>query len=170
MKFIPRKAVNKLVPFSFYKHIQQNMPDFVITNAAFSAQYLTPKTAPQGTKAQKLAFKKYDKVDENMRQFKKDNFLNIDGEYYLVINTVVKRDRLMAYAEDKTREDIQYEMTNPGQLLLQVLVDGKNILTPNITDYEFDRLGELEYRDDDVKIYVNIANTDTYEMDLILIK
>lgn len=170
MKFISHKAVNKLVPFSFHKSLQTNMPDYVLTNSAFSSIYLAPNRIPKNAKAQKQLFKKYDRVDDNLKEYRKDNFIEIDNEIYLVIGTVVKRSILLAYSKDKTKKEITFEMANPGTVLIQLIEDGKNILTPDLSEYELDRLGELSFYDDQVRVFVNIQNTETFEMDLIEVK
>lgn len=170
MKFIPKKTVNRLVPFSFYKTLQNRMSEFVLTNSAFSSVYLAPHSIPKNSKAQKRLFKKYDAVDENMQAYRKDNFLEIEDETYLIISTVVRRSQLIAYTKDKSQTDIRFEMSNPGQLLLQVCVDGHNILTPQLSQHDIDQMDELSLDDDRVKVFVNIANTSTYDMDLIQIK
>lgn len=167
MNFIPRKTVNKLFPFAFHKQVQKRMDDLVLTNSAFSTIYLAPNRAPKNSKAQKKLFNKYDLVDENMKEFRKKNFLEIGDEWYLVIGTVVKREDLLAYNKGKSMDsELKYVLSNPGQLLVQVIKDGKNILTPDITQAEIDKLGEVIFLDDDVHVYTNIQNIETYEMDL----
>lgn len=167
MKFIPRKAVNKLFPFSFHKRVQAHMPELVLTNSAFSTMYLSPARTPKNTKAQKKLFNKYDAVDENLKEFRKNNFLEIGDETYLVIGTVVKRSDLMAYKKGETLDsELKYVLSNPGQLLVQIVEDGKNVLTPEITDEKVSSLGEITFDDPRVHVYSNIQNIETYEMDL----
>ena len=167
MKFIPRKTVNKLFPFAFHKQVQKHMRDFVLTNSAFSTIYLAPNRAPKNSKAQKKLFAKYDAVDENLKEFRKNNFLEIGDETYLVIGTIVKREDLLEYKSGKAMDsELKYVLSNPGQILVQIIKDGKNILTPEITDAEIAQLGEVIFSDVNVHVYTNIHNIETYEMDL----
>lgn len=167
MKFIPRKSVNTLFPFAFHKQVQKHMPDLVSTNSAFSTIYLAPNRAPKNSKAQKKLFNKYDLLDENLKEFRKNNFLEIGDETYLVIGTVVKREDLLAYNKGKGMDsELKYVLSNPGQILVQIIKDGKNILTPEITDDVIKELGEVVFSDESVHVYTNIQNIETYEMDL----
>lgn len=143
------------------------MPELVSTNSAFSTMYLAPNRTPKNTKAQKKLFNKYDLLDENLKEFRKNNFLEIGDETYLVIGTVVKRDALLAYNKGKGMDsELKYVLSNPGQILVQIIKDGKNILTPEITERELKDLGEAIFSDESVHVYTNIQNIETYEMDL----
>lgn len=166
MKFIPRKSVNTLFPFAFHKQVQKHMPDLVSTNSAFSTIYLAPNHAPKNSKAQKKLFNKYDLLDENLKEFRKNNFIEIGDEIYLVIGTVVKREDLLAYNKGGMDSELKYVLSNPGQILVQIIKDGKNILTPDITEDVIKELGEVVFYDESVHVYTNIQNIETYEMDL----
>lgn len=174
MNFIPRKKLNDMFHFNFHKALQKKLiNNFILTNSAFSAMYFNPQRAPKNTKAQKKLWNTYDKFDENLKEFRKDNLITIKDQSYLILTTLVPKQDVESY--DKKAEEPNYMLAHPGQILVQYFNENnENIFEPDLymgrkrlgKEIEIDMLENLSINDPHLKLFTYMPNNETFDFTL----